>query len=131
MLPLANPNNNAKNAIMGLLEPAGIHKQAVKRRHPKIVMMKVLKRPMRSAQYPGIHRPNMAPKLIKDRRKNEKRDDMPCSSAYEVKYVTGTNRPHSMKNIPMLASIRAGLQNTERSGRIAPTAFGLGEALVE
>jgi hypothetical protein len=50
LLPLVNPKSNAKSVITGLLEFAGIHKQAVQSRHPNTVMIKVLNRPMRSAQ---------------------------------------------------------------------------------
>ena len=41
---------------------------------------------------------------------------MLISNAKEVRYVNGMNKPHSMKNIPIVASMRSFCRKIDRSG---------------
>jgi hypothetical protein len=97
LLPLANPNSSANNTRPAVDFPAGsqMHNTAMILKVTESTM--VLYLPILSAKNPGSHRPKKDPTFIMGRISNASAWLKPWLNAYELMYVIGTKRPHSIK----------------------------------
>ena len=97
-----------------------------------IMMSMVLKRPILSARNPGPQRPKNDAALRMaiswypnaDSLLLVESDPMPIERAQEVRYVTGTKRPHSMQNTPAVVIAKSSWLKIRKSGQMLPPVFG-------
>jgi len=77
----------------------------------------LLNRPSLSAMYPGAHRPRHEPAFMNAMRLYAKSVSIaPVDMAKEGMYAIGTNRPHSIHQVPAVNQANAGSRKIRKSG---------------
>lgn len=108
----------AKTMSIGVELLAGSQSAKHEMIHMKMLMMRVLTLPIKSAVKPAKNRPKNEPALSKARIWNPKASLWPWVVAYDEMYVRGTKMPHSIRNIPSVTNVNGSSLNTRKSGEI-------------
>ena len=95
---------------------AGSQKAKTVRKQRIIIRIMVLNRPTISARRPGAHLPKKEPVFRIARSWYARAGRILADKANEVRYVRGTKRPHSTRNIAMVMTRKVVSLNIRRSG---------------